>query len=225
MMSHFPYFAAAVVTTAVGAVASAVFAAPAPPAPPALPALHPPVMPGHPIAVLPPAHAPPAIAPAPAGNNANTPAATPVQPGMAQITPGFSAAQQVGTGGVPGTPSFTEGFGTTSPFGSTSMNQPGQSPFTEGLSGNQGVGSSMNQPGQPDFYDGFGFNRGVVPPNQGAQPSTPYPNYTTSPRPASTVVVSNAPGAQVTAPAVGFYNGFGGGQPDFGFYAGFTTPR
>jgi len=26
-------------------------------------------------------------------------------------------------------------------------------------------------------------------------------------------------------PSVGFYNGFGSGRPDYGFYAGFTTPR
>ena len=139
-------------------------------------------------------------------------------PGQNVLTPGFSAAQQVGTEGVPGVPSFTPGFGTTSPFGQTGMNQPGQPPFTEGFSGNQGAGGAMlNVPGQPDFYDGFGFNRGVVPPPQGASPVTPYPNFTTAPPPTTTV----SPGPQ----GVGFYDGFGGGQPDFGFYAGFTTPR
>jgi len=32
---------------------------------------------------------------------------------------------------------------------------------------------------------------------------------------------AGAPQAQ----SFGFYDGLGGGQPDFGFYAGFTTPR
>ncbi|HXN35375.1 MAG TPA: hypothetical protein VN877_04345, partial [Opitutaceae bacterium] len=143
MHSQIPYWMAAVVTTTLGAGASVVRAAPVP-----VPALHP------------PAYVSPAVAARPAGNNFNTPAATPVLPGQTYITPGFSAGQQVGTGGVPGTPSFTEGYATVSPFGSTAMTQPGEPPFLEGLSGNQGVGSSINQPGVPDFYDGFGFNRG-----------------------------------------------------------------
>jgi hypothetical protein len=104
-----------------------------------------------------------------------------------------------------------------SPFASTAMTQPGQPPFLEGFSGNQGVGSAMNQPGVADFYEGFGFNRGVTPPNQGAEPATPYPNYTT-------VLVPGNPGV-ATDGTYGFYNGFGAGQPDVGFYAGFTTPR
>jgi len=108
-------------------------------------------------------------------------------------------------------------YAPASPFASTAMTQPGQQPFLEGFSGNQGVGSSMNQPGVPDFYDGFGFNRGVTPPNQGAQPARPYPNYATAPQPGSPGVATDG--------AYGFYNGFGGGQLDVGFYAGFTTPR
>jgi len=204
MDSHFPYWVAAIVTAVVGAAASVVRAAQVP-IPPAV----------HPVA-----YASPTVATmpfgVPAGNNANTPATTPVLPGQAYITPGFSSGQQAGTGGTPGTPSFTEGYGTTSAFASTGMYQPGQSPFLEGFSGNQGVGSSMNQPGVPDFYDGFGFNRGVTPPNQGASPATPYPNYTAAPQPGN-------PGA--ANGGFGFYNGFGGGQPAFGFYAGFTTPR
>ncbi len=199
MHSEFPYWMAAMVTTAVGAAASVVLAAQAP-----VPVLHP------------AAYVAPAVAPRPVGNNLNTPATTPVLPGQTVLAPGFSAGQQVGTGGVPGTPSFTEGYGTASPFASTAMNQPGQPPFLEGLSGNQGVGSSMNQPGAPDFYDGFGFNRGVTPPNQGAERETPYPNDTTAPQPLNPGVANGS---------LGFYNGFGGGQPDVGFYAGFTTAR
>jgi hypothetical protein len=104
------------------------------------------------------------------------------------------------------------------------MNQPGQLPFTEGFYGNQGIDTAMNQPGLPSFYNGFGFNRGVVPPNQGAQPRTPYPNYTTPPQPGNPGQ-ANAQSSVVVSSSTGFYNGFGGGQPDFGFYAGFTTPR
>jgi hypothetical protein len=200
-LDYWVYWVAALVTTAVGAATSVVWAAGAPVVPPALHAG---------------AYAAPVVVVPPVGNNANTPATTPVLPGQAYITPGFSAGQQAGTGGVPGTPSFTEGYGTTSPFASTAMTQPGQPPFLEGFSGNQGVGSSMTQPGVPDFYDGFGFNRGVTPPNQGAEPATPYPNYTTVPQPGNPGVANGG---------FGFYNGFGGGQPDVGFYAGFTTPR
>jgi hypothetical protein len=208
MYRYFPQFSAAVAVAGLEVAATAVSAAPA--------ALHP-------VGVHlapPPAAASPAV---PVANNTNTPAQAPIQPGQTVLSPGFGVAQQVGTGGVPGTPSFTEGFGTTSPFAGTSMNQPGQPPFLEGFSGNQGVGSLANQPGQPDFYDGFGFNRGVVPANQGAQPMTPFPNYTVPPQPN---VVGLANGTTVlTTSTLGFYNGFGGGQPDFGFYAGFTTPR
>jgi hypothetical protein len=216
-----------VVTGVVGAIASVVWAAQAPPhalapapAAPQLVGLR--ALYGPPAAVQ-------AMPPPPAANNANnasTPASAPVQPGPSVATPGFSVAQQVGSGGVPGTHSFTEGFGTTSPFGGTQMNQPGQPPFTEGFYGNQGVGSSMSQAGQPDFYDGFGFNRGVVPPNQRAQPMTPYPNDTTPPPSPNAGLANGQAHAQPLVPqSVGFYNGFGGGQPDFGFYAGFTTPR
>jgi hypothetical protein len=139
------------------------------------------------------------------------------------VTPGFSVSQQVGTSGVPGTPSFTPGYGTTPAFGQTAMNQPGQPPFTEGFSGNQSAGATMlNQPGQPDFYDGFGFNRGVVPPNQGATPTTPYPNSTVA---SPQGIAQQSPTSAIATSSVGFYNGFGGGQPDFGFYAGFSAPR
>jgi hypothetical protein len=144
-------------------------------------------------------------------------------PGQTVVVPGFGVAQQPGSGGVPGVPSFTEGYGTTGAFGQTMMNQPGQAPFLEGFSGNQGVGTTMAQPGVADFYDGFGFNRGVVPPNQGATPTTPYPNATIPPTPGVTQPLSG--GSQLGTPNYGFYRGFGGGQPDFGFYAGFTAPR
>ena len=213
MSTHFPYVVAAVVTTGVGAVTSAVWGAPlAPPAP-------------HPVAF----HASAAVMPArpvvppaatPMANNVNTPAETPVNLGQAFLTPGFGVGQQVGTGGVPGVPSFTEGFATTSPPDSTSMTQAGQRPFLEGFSGNQGTGAQMTQPGVPDFNDGFGFNHGVVPPNQGALPTTPYPNYTTPPQPGNPGLAN---GTVLGAPSFGFYNGFGGGQPDVGFYAGFNN--
>jgi hypothetical protein len=220
MHRHVPYFAAALATVFAGVIASVVRAQ-VPQYPMGMgPVTHV----AHPVVAGTPAapHAP-AMPALPMANNLNTPAQTPVQPGQTVLVPGFGVAQQVGNGGVPGVPSFTEGFATTSPFASTSMNQPGQAPFTEGLSGNQGVGTALNQPGQPNFYDGFGFNHGVVPPNQGAQRITPYPNYTVPPQSAN---VGQANTSFVVAPvAVGFYNGFGGGQPDFGFYAGFTSPR
>jgi hypothetical protein len=224
MHRHVPYFAAALATVLAGVIASVVWAQ-VPPYPMgvATPVSHP-ALGAHPVVAVPGVQHAPAAPALPMANNANTPAQTPVQPGQTVLTPGFSVAQQVGTGGVPGVPSFTEGFGTTSPFGATGMNQPGQTPFTEGVSGNQGVGTALNQPGQPNFYDGFGFNRGVVPPNQGAVPMTPYPNYTIPPQPSNPGQANIASSVIVAAP-VGFYNGFGGGQPDFGFYAGFTTPR
>jgi hypothetical protein len=219
MHRHIPYFAAVLVTVLAGVITTVVRAQ-APLYPTGV-ANHV----AHPVVAAVPATPPPPVMPAlPMANNANTPAQTPVQPGQTVLSPGFSVAQQVGTGGVPGVPTFTEGFATTSPFGGTAMTQPGQTPFTEGVSGNQGVGTALNQPGLPNFYDGFGFNRGVVPPNQGAVPTTPYPNYTIPPQPGN-------PGQAITGGSVfvatgaGFYNGFGGGQPDVGFYAGFTTPR
>ena len=220
MQRHVPYFAAALVTILVGVVASVVWAQ----------------VPGYPVGIATHVAHPPlaALPAAPAGvghpiittpNMSNAAVQTPVQTSSQTVlTPGFGVAQHVGTGGVPGTPSFTEGFATTSPFGSTGMNQPGQLPFTEGFYGNQGVDTAMNQPGQPGFYDGFGFNHGVVPPNQGAQPTTPYPNYTTPPQPGNPGQASGGT-AVFASPSTGFYNGFGGGVPDFGFYAGFTTPR
>jgi len=212
MSRQFPYFAAAIVTSTVGAIASVVWAAQVP--------VHPVSIGAHPGGPH-----PVAVAPVPVPDNTNVPTESPVHPGQTVVTPGFGVAQQVGTGGAPGVPSFTTGYGTTSPFGQTLMNQPGQPPFTEGFSGNQGAfGSQLDVPGQPDFYDGFGFNRGVVPPNQGASPMTPYPNQTVAPS-SPPPSPNNGTGAVLTSPSVGFYNGFGGGQPDFGFYAGFTTPR
>jgi len=210
MPAQFPYIASSIVTAAVGAVASGVWAAQVPHAPAAHPVAHSIGLQSSPMAR-------PGLLASP-GNVTNTPAQTPVQPGQAYVTPGWGAAQQVGTGGVPGTPSFTQGYGTTGPFGQSGMNQPGQPPFTEGFYGNQGVDTQMNAPGVPDFYDGFGFNRGVVPPNQGAQPTTPQPNYTTQ----STTSPNSGTTIFNVGSSVGFYNGFGGGQPDFGFYAGFT---
>jgi hypothetical protein len=227
MAGQFPYFAAGIITSAVGAITSVVWAAQVPVAHPVAHPV-PPAMAGQSTPYTPVAR--PVV---PASNNTtNSPAQTPVSPGQAQVTPGFGAAQQVGTGGVPGTPSFPEGYATTGPFGQTGMNQPGQPPFIEGLYGNQGFQTEMAQPGTPSFYDGFGFNGGVVAPNQGATPTTPYPNSTTAPSSAppspnngTSSGLGPSTGVVVTSPSVGFYNGFGGGQPDFGFYAGFTTPR
>jgi hypothetical protein len=217
MLRHFPYYAAAAVTSTVGAVASLVCAAPASSAP------------AH---VAPPGAGVVQVTPAPiaAGNMINTPASTPVTPGLAQVAP-VQASQQAGMGGVPGTPSFSEGFRTVSPPGSTLMNQPGQPPFNEGFSGNQGLGSRMGVAGRADFYNGFGFNQGVVPSNQGVSPATPYPtNPSATPTSTATPTVVVAPSvtaqqAATTTQSVGFFNGFGGGQPNMGFYSGFTTPR
>jgi hypothetical protein len=219
MSTHFPYVVAAVVTTGVGAVTSAVWGAPVAPPPHPVVAFHvvsaaaTPARPVVPVAN--------STTPTPANNN-NTPAQTPVVLGQAFLTAGFGVGQQVGTGGVPGVPSFTEGFATTSQPDSTSMMQPGQRTFLEGFSGNQGTGPQMTQPGVSDFNDGFGFNHGVVPPNQGALPTTPYPNYTTPPTPTNPGLAN---GTVLGAPSFGFYNGFGGGQPDVGFYAGFNQGR
>ena len=173
----------------------------------------------------------PGVPHAPSMMQLNSPGTTAVQPGVAYLNPGVGAAQQVGMGGSPGIATFPTGFATTNAFAQTGMNQPGQAPFSEGFGGNQGVGSAMNQPGVPDFFDGFGFNRGVIPPNNGANPVSPYPNATvqvTSATAASNAQILTTTAAATLAPATqsfGFYNGFGGGQPDFGFYAGFTTPR
>jgi hypothetical protein len=127
--------------------------------------------------------------------------------------------------GAPGNPAggLVPGLAQASQYTQPSMNQPGQPPFGEMLYSMQ---TYMNQPGAPDFYTTF--NPAVVQANQGTTPSAAYPNPTT-PQTGVPTAAAAAVGSALTqgsaGPAGGFYNGFGPGQADFGFYAGFTTPR
>jgi hypothetical protein len=197
MTRHFPYVAAVVATLLAGAITSAVWAAQAP---------------GHALLVQPP----------PAGRsiaviNANTPGS----PGF--YTPG-NIAQIVG---VPGNPAGAQPPGLTqaSQYVQPSMNQAGQPPFGEMLYSMQ---TYMTQPGAPDFYGTF--NPTVVQANEGVAPTAAYPNPATPQTglPAASAAALGRTlslGTNSTLNTVGFYNGFGPGQPDFGFYSGFTTPR
>jgi hypothetical protein len=102
------------------------------------------------------------------------------------------------------------------------MNQPGQAPFGETFVTNQ---TAMDQPGQPDFF-AAGPNPNLLQANEGIAPSTAYPQPLTPATGVPSVVTRSVGFGLTQGPnTVGFYNGFGPGQPDFGFYAGFTTPR
>jgi hypothetical protein len=124
-------------------------------------------------------------------------------------TPGSSPVAQV------------PGLAQASQFAQPAMNQPGQPPFGEMLYSMQ---TFMNQPGVQDFYTLY--NPAIVQANEGIAPGAPYPGagapQTGIPAaPATSVgkVLPQGPGN------VGFYNGFGPGQADWGFYSGFTGPR
>jgi hypothetical protein len=127
--------------------------------------------------------------------------------------------------GAPGNPAGAQvpGLAQASQYAQPSMNQAGQPPFGEMLYSMQ---TYMNQPGRPDFYTMY--NPAVVQANQGTTPSAAYPNPTT-PQTGVPAAAAAAAGSLLTQGSagntVGFYNGFGPGQPDVGFYAGFTTPR
>jgi hypothetical protein len=198
MTHHFPYVTAIVTTAAVGAITSAVFAAQAPVMHPAAVVVHPPVVhpPPMPIVGAPPPPSPGVVSP----NLSNTPGTGPMV-----LPPGFQQSAA---------------------FGRTGMSQAGQPPFGEMLYSMQ---TYMNQPGMPDYYDRLGVNLTALQASGGTTTLTATP-------PPPTVATTTATGAPPnslsqqftptnTGSSVGFYNGFGPGNPNFGFFSGFTSPR
>lgn len=202
MSRHFPYVSAALTTAAVGAITSVVFAA-------QVPVLHPGVAPH------------PAVHPAVAVGGAG---------------PSSGAAPPVSLANTPGTgpAALPPGFQQSAAFGNTGMSQSGQPPYGEMFYSMQ---TYMNQPGQPDYYDRLGINPTAIEASQGITPlrpatSTSAPTATatsTSTSTSNTTPLPNSIGLQSTptntGSTVGFYNGFGPGSPNFGFFTGFTTPR
>jgi hypothetical protein len=144
-------------------------------------------------------------------------------PGNAANTPGST-----GPAFSPGNPNLNVGsnaFTTvvqSEQYGQAAMNQPGQAAYGETFISNQ---TWMNQPGQGDFYEGT-INPNILQANQGSVPAMAYPNPN-SPATGLSATAARALGYTLTQSpnTVGFFSGFGPGQPDFGFYAGFTTPR
>jgi hypothetical protein len=206
MARQFPYFAATAVTVAAGALTSFVRAAAVPPA----------------VGIAAPAGGHAGFVPAP-------PPARPAPPPNA-VLPGNAVNTPTSNGPAfsPGNPNLAVGA-TAAPavvqsaaFGQAGMNQPGQPPFGETFISNQ---TAMGQPGQADFFEGTA-NPNVVQANEGIVPSNAYPNPST-PQTGVSSTATNAFGFRLTQSpnTVGFYSGFGSGQADFGFYAGFTTPR
>jgi hypothetical protein len=201
MHTHVPYLAAATVTIAAGAITSIVHAAGVTVAPPHVGAhvgVH--------VTAGPPVVTSRALLP---GNQVNTPTSN--GPAFAPYNPNLAV-------GPTAAPAVVQG----AVYGQAGLNQPGQAPFGETFVSNQ---TWMNQPGQPDFYAG-GVNPYVLQANQGIVPSNAYANPST-PQTGVPSAATTAMGFGLTQGpnAVGFYNGFGPGQPDVGFYAGFTTPR
>jgi hypothetical protein len=202
MLRHFPYLAATTVTLATGALTSLVRAAvPVPPATHVAPVGVHVSYPAGPPMLTPRASLP--------GNAVNTPTST--GPAFAPYNPNLAV-------GATAAPAVVQ----AATYGQAGMNQAGQAPFGETFISNQ---TWMNQPGQADFYAG-GANPSVLQANQGIVPSTAYPSPSTPPTGVPSAA-NAAFGFGVTQGpnTVGFYNGFGPGQPNFGFYAGFTTPR
>jgi hypothetical protein len=195
MTRHFPYVSAIVVTAAMGAITSVVWAA-------QVPVMHHPGMVARPPVG---GGAAPSTGAAPAaGNLANTPGT-----GPAALPPGFQQAAA---------------------FGRTGMSQAGQPPFGEMF---YSVQTYMNQPGVPDFYDRLGINPTAIQATEGTTPfatstSTSTPTATTTTT-TTTIAPPSSLGQQYTptntGTTVGFYSGFGPGNPNFGFFSGFTTPR
>jgi hypothetical protein len=213
MAPHFPYLAASIATASAGALTSVVWAAQLPP--------HAPAVGGASLAGM--AGPPVVTRPAVVANTANTPGSSPSQPtpsAQGFFAPG-NVAQIVGAPANPGA-AQAPGLTQASQFSQAGMNQPGQPPFGEMLYSMQ---TYMNQPGAPDFYQQF--NPTVVGANEGVTPSAAYPNPTTPQTgvPSSTTVSLGSATTQAPPGTVGFFNGFGPGQPNFGFFAGFTTPR
>jgi hypothetical protein len=159
----------------------------------------------------------PAALPPP--NLANTPGSSPGLPAQPSAGTYFAPANVGQLVGVPGNPGGAQVPGLTqaSQFAQPAMNQPGQPPFGEMLYSMQ---TFMNQPGVQDFYTLY--NPAVVQANEGITPSAAYPNATT---PQTGVPAAAATSVGRAATTVGFYNGFGPGQADWGFYSGFTGPR
>jgi hypothetical protein len=202
MLRQFPYLAATTVTLGIGALTSLVRAATVtvPPAP-------------HVVSPV-GAHATMGVPTLPSraalpGNAVNTP--TSGGPAFAPSNPNLAV-------GASAAPAVTQAV----VFGHAGMNQAGQAPFGETFVSNQ---TWMNQPGQPDFYAGSA-NPNVLQANQGVVPSNAYPNPST-PQTGVPSAATSTLGFGLTqgTNTVGFYNGFGPGQANFGFYAGFTTPR
>jgi hypothetical protein len=217
MTRHFPYVAAATVTAGVGVATTCVWGAQAP--------AHAPV-----ILQPSPPHAAAVVLP----NMANTPgiaAAIPIQ--TAPTTPTapapalpFAPGNVAQIVGVPGNPAgaLVPGIAQASHYAQPAMNQPGQPPFGEMLYSMQ---TYMNQPGVQDFYTTY--NPAVVQASEGITPSAAYPNASTPQTgvPSAAAAAIGSPLTQgPTAPSsAGFFNGFGPGQTNWGFYAGFTAPR
>jgi hypothetical protein len=214
MTRHFPYVAAATVTAAVGVATTCVWGAQAP---------------AHaPVALQPSAPHPAAVALPTLANTPGATAGTPTQATPASPTPAmtFAPGNVAQIVGIPGNPSgaLVPGLAQASHYAQPAMNQPGQPPFGEMLYSMQ---TYMNQPGVQDFYTMY--NPAVVQANEGITPSTAYPNASTPqtgvPSAAAAAIGSALTQGPAAAASVGFYNGFGPGRADWGFYAGMTAPR
>jgi hypothetical protein len=199
MTRHFPYVTAIVATAAVGAITS--------------------------VAGLGTRNATSAFA-----------AQVPVVHPVVAARPAFGGGSAPSTG-VPASPNLSNtpgtgpmvlppGFQQSAAFGRTGLSQAGQPPFGEML---YSVQTYMNQPGQPDYYDRLGINPTALQASEGLAPLTAQPPPPTVSTSTATSAPPNSLGQQFTptntGSSVGFYNGFGPGNPNFGFYAGFTTPR
>ena len=201
-MTHpFPYVTAIVTTAAVGAITSVVFAAQAP-------AVHPPVAVVHPPVAGVVVHPPVVV-----GNGP--------PPGMGVVA-APSMPNTPGTGPMVLPPGFQQ----SAAFGRTGMSQAGQPPFGEMLFSMQ---TYMNQPGMPDYYDRLGVNLTQLQATQGTTTLTAPPPPPTVSTTTATQALPNSLGQQFTptntGSSVGFYNGFGPGNPNFGFFSGFTSPH
>ena len=207
MPRQFPYVAALAATSLVGTVTTLVWAAQVPV--PVHVVVERPVVP---VVVTPVARVmTPTPAPSPAalpGNAANTPTST------SPTFPTGNVALQVGAAGAP---ALTR----AAAFGQADLNQPGQPPFSEFFVSQQ---TAMNQPGQPDIFEGT-TNPNILDANEGRVPAQAYPNPVSPQTGVSPAAVRAAGFAQTQGQnVVGFFNGFGPGQADFGFYKGFTSP-
>ena len=203
MARQFPFFVAATVTALAGIVVTTIVRAA--------------------VVEVPVAHLPPGIGMRASGPPA--PVTPPAQlPGNAVNTPGST-----GPAVPPGNPNLNVGA-TAAPavvqantFGQASMNQPGQPSFGETFISNQ---TSMNQPGQPDFFEGT-INPNITQANEGIVPSNAYQNPSSPASGVSNTATNSFGFAQTQGPnTVGFFKRLPeSGKPNFGFFAGFTTPR